>query len=89
MSLHGLTLALDLAQDIMVGEEASKLRSMLEVNYPMDNGIVRSWEDMHHVWHHTFMEKMRINPQTTKVRQWPLRCAQCTLAVPCCRLTTC
>jgi hypothetical protein len=40
---------------------------MLEVNYPMDNGIVRSWEDMHHVWHHTFLEKMQINPQTTKV----------------------
>eukprot|EP00045_Choanoeca_perplexa_P002749 m.26294 g.26294 ORF g.26294 m.26294 type:complete len:394 (+) comp11683_c0_seq1:89-1270(+) len=54
-------------KDIMVGEEASKLRSMLEVNYPMDNGIVRSWEDMHHVWHHTFIEKMRINPSTTKV----------------------
>jgi len=25
----------------MVGNEASKLRSMLEVNYPMENGIVR------------------------------------------------
>lgn len=25
----------------MVGDEASKLRSMLEVNYPMENGIVR------------------------------------------------
>ena len=30
----------------MVGDEASQLRSMLEVNYPMENGIVRSWEDM-------------------------------------------
>jgi hypothetical protein len=26
----------------MVGDEASKLRSMLEVNYPMENGIVKS-----------------------------------------------
>lgn len=25
----------------MVGDDASKLRSMLEVNYPMENGIVR------------------------------------------------
>lgn len=25
----------------MVGHDASKLRSMLEVNYPMENGIVR------------------------------------------------
>ena len=28
-------------QDLMVGDDASKLRSMLEVNYPMENGIVR------------------------------------------------
>lgn len=24
----------------MIGDEASKLRSMLEVNYPMENGMV-------------------------------------------------
>lgn len=27
-------------KDLMVGDEASKLRSMLEVNYPMENGMV-------------------------------------------------
>jgi actin-related protein len=37
-------------KDLMVGDDASKLRSMLEVNYPMKNGMVRSWEDMQHVW---------------------------------------
>ena len=31
-------------KDLMVGDEASQLRSMLECNYPMDNGIVRNWE---------------------------------------------
>lgn len=30
-----------LPQDLMVGDEASKLRSMLEISYPMQNGIVR------------------------------------------------
>ena len=33
-------------KDLMVGDEASQLRSMLEVNYPMENGIVRNWDDM-------------------------------------------
>ena len=52
----------------MVGDEASKLRSMLECVYPMDNGIVRSWEDMMHVWDYTFGEtKMNINPKECKV----------------------
>jgi actin-related protein 2 len=53
----------------MVGDEASKLRYMLEVNYPMDNGIVRSWDDMKHVWDYTFGEtKLNINPRDCKVR---------------------
>merc|ERR1711944_254093 len=33
-------------KDLMVGNEASALRSYLECNYPMENGIVRNWEDM-------------------------------------------
>jgi len=55
-------------KDLMVGDEAAALRSMLEINYPMDNGIVRSWEDMQHVWDFTFGEtKMNINPRECKV----------------------
>ncbi len=42
-------------KDLMVGDDASKLRSMLEVNYPMKNGMVRSWEDMQHVWVRTIL----------------------------------
>lgn len=51
----------------MVGDEASQLRSMLEVNYPMENGIVRSWEDMVHVWDYTFYEKLKVDPKGCKV----------------------
>jgi len=52
----------------MVGDEAGKLRHMLEVNYPMDNGIVRNWDDMKHVWDYTFGEnKLNVNPKNCKV----------------------
>ncbi|ESO90080.1 hypothetical protein LOTGIDRAFT_218116 [Lottia gigantea] len=55
-------------KDLMVGEEASKLRSMLEVNYPMENGIVRNWDDMLHLYDHTFgKDMMNINPQNTRI----------------------
>jgi len=54
-------------KDLMVGEDASKLRSMLEVNYPMDNGIVRNWDDMEHVWDHTFNEKLKLDTKHAKV----------------------
>jgi len=33
-------------KDLMVGDEAQKFRTMLQISYPMDNGIVRNWEDM-------------------------------------------
>lgn len=52
----------------MVGDEASKLRSMLEVTYPMENGIVKNWSDMCHVWDYTFgPEKMNLNPRECKI----------------------
>lgn len=52
----------------MVGDEASQLRAQLQVNYPMENGIVRNWDDMCHVWDYTFgPKKMNIDPTNTKV----------------------
>lgn len=56
-------------QDLMVGDEASQLRSMLEVNYPMENGIVRNWEDMLHVWDYTFNDKLQVDTKDCKVRK--------------------
>lgn len=55
-------------KDLMVGDEASNLRSMLELNYPMENGIIRNWEDMCHLWDYTFGEsKMNIDPRECKI----------------------
>ncbi len=50
-----------------MGDEASQLRSMLEVNYPMENGIVRNWDDMKHIWDYTFREKLALETRNTKV----------------------
>ena len=48
----------------MIGDDASLLRSQLEVNYPIENGIVRNWEDMEHLWDYTFgPEKLNIDPR--------------------------
>eukprot|EP00036_Acanthoecidae_sp_10tr_P009124 CAMPEP_0182916954 /NCGR_PEP_ID=MMETSP0105_2-20130417/1233_1 /TAXON_ID=81532 ORGANISM="Acanthoeca-like sp., Strain 10tr" /NCGR_SAMPLE_ID=MMETSP0105_2 /ASSEMBLY_ACC=CAM_ASM_000205 /LENGTH=391 /DNA_ID=CAMNT_0025053927 /DNA_START=31 /DNA_END=1206 /DNA_ORIENTATION=- len=59
--IGGITL-----KDVHVGDEASELRAMLEVNYPMDNGIVRNWDDMRIVWAHTW-EKLGVDPKDCKV----------------------
>jgi len=54
-------------KDIMVGEEASQLRSMLQLSYPMDNGVVRNWEDMEHLWTYTFQNALKITPKDCKI----------------------
>ena len=33
----------------------------------MQNGIVKSWDDMDLVWDHTFREQLRIDPTDTRI----------------------
>ncbi|KAF9982083.1 Arp2/3 complex subunit, actin nucleation center [Modicella reniformis] len=54
-------------KDIMVGDEAAELRSILQMSYPMENGIVKNWTDMRHLWDYTFNEKLKIDPRDTKI----------------------
>jgi len=54
-------------KDIMVGDESSRLRSYLQITYPFENGMVRSWEDAYHVWDYTFNERLKIDPKDSKI----------------------
>lgn len=54
-------------KDIMVGTEAQKLRHMLQITYPLDNGIVRNWQDMEYVWDYTFHDRLKINTKGAKI----------------------
>ncbi|KAL3316928.1 Actin- protein 2 [Cichlidogyrus casuarinus] len=55
-------------KDLMVGDEASEVRQMLEISYPMDCGIVRDWTDMVHLYDYTFgPQKLNINPNECKI----------------------
>jgi actin-related protein 2 len=53
-------------KDIMVGDEASAARSMLQITYPMENGIIRNWEDMQYLWDYTF-DRLKISPSDCKI----------------------
>lgn len=54
-------------KDIMCGDEAAAARSMLQISYPMENGIVKKWDDMQHLWNYTFYDKMKIDPSGRKI----------------------
>ena len=55
-------------QDLFVGEEAAANRSILDIKYPMENGIVKDWDDMCHLWDYTFgPEKMNVDTANSKI----------------------
>ena len=40
---------------------------MLQISYPMENGIVKKWDDMEHLWDYTFHEKLKVDTQGQKI----------------------
>lgn len=54
-------------KDIMCGDEAAAVRSMLQISYPMENGIIKNWEDMEHLWDYAFYERMQCRTEGEKV----------------------
>jgi actin-related protein 2 len=54
-------------KDIMIGDECTAARDMLETSYPITNGIVQNWEDMIHLYNYTFFERLKINPTEHKI----------------------
>ena len=44
----------------MCGDEATAARASLDCQYPLENGIVKNWEDMEHLWNYTFYDKLAV-----------------------------
>jgi len=55
-------------KDVIVGQQAADLRHSLDIQYPMENGIIRNWDDMELLWDHTFGEEcLNINTEMSKI----------------------
>lgn len=53
-------------KEIMVGHEAWKARKFLDLKYPIENGIIKDWEDCVHLWKYGF-DELKVKPSTTSV----------------------
>ncbi|KAJ5073819.1 actin [Anaeramoeba ignava] len=51
------------SKDGYVGDEAVYKKGILIKKYPIENGIITNWEDIEHVWHHTFYNELRVLPE--------------------------
>ena len=50
-----------------MGAECAELRHQLDVTYPVSNGIINSWEDMYHIWDHTFYDQLQVDPTECRI----------------------
>jgi actin-related protein len=55
------------SKDYYVGSQADEKRGVLTLSYPIEHGIVSDWDDMEKIWHHTFVNELRVNPDEHNV----------------------
>ncbi|MCG3221992.1 MAG: actin family protein [Candidatus Heimdallarchaeota archaeon] len=49
-------------REYYIGEEAINLRGVLKLVYPVEHGQVQDWDAMERIWHYTFYNDLRVNP---------------------------
>ena len=46
-----------------MGIEAIEKKSVLNLNHPIEHGVVKNWENMEKIWHHVFYNELRVVPE--------------------------
>ncbi|KAM3174005.1 hypothetical protein ACTXT7_011415 [Hymenolepis weldensis] len=50
-------------QEYYVGDAAQQMRGVLTLQYPVENGVIKNWDDIERIWHHTFYNELRVRPE--------------------------
>lgn len=50
-------------KDFYVGDEAQNRRSVLNLDYPIERGIIKNWDDVEKIWDHVLHKELRISSQ--------------------------
>jgi actin len=64
--VSGIMLGSD-KKEVFVGQEAEEKRGILVVKNPIEHGVITNWDDMEKVWHHTFYNELKVQPDEHNV----------------------
>lgn len=59
---YSMVLAGSSNKDCFIGDEACAKAGVLCLEYPIEHGIIKNWDDMEKIWHHTFYNELRVDP---------------------------
>ena len=55
-------------KEIMIGDEVIPYRSLLELTYPIDEGIIKNSDDLFKLWEYALTNKLKVeDPSESKV----------------------
>ncbi|KNC77354.1 hypothetical protein SARC_10181, partial [Sphaeroforma arctica JP610] len=54
-------------KDVYVGNHAQAKRGILSLSYPIEHGVITSWEDIELIWEATFNDELRVDPSERPV----------------------
>ncbi|MFW9876118.1 MAG: actin, cytoplasmic 2 [Candidatus Thorarchaeota archaeon] len=52
----------DYSREWYIGEEAMELKGIMNLQFPIEHGVVEDWPAMERIWHYTFYTDLRIDP---------------------------
>ena len=59
-------------------------KNVLSLKYPIERGIITSWDDMQKLWHHTFYNELKTEPENhpTLITERPMNPKSNTMSIP-------
>jgi len=53
-------------QDLFIGQSAEKYKGVIKLNYPIEHGVVKDWDEMEAMWRYIF-DELKVNPREHRV----------------------
>ncbi|KAJ5068631.1 actin [Anaeramoeba ignava] len=50
-------------KEYYIGEEVQSKSGILNLNYPIEHGIIKDWDDMEKIWNYTFENELRVKSE--------------------------